>query len=479
MREIGCVLGLAFVIGSACTVDETAPDGSGAGQGGEAPSLGGSSGASDSAAGIAGESTSSSAGASGAAAGASGAVGAPGKDGGVAGERSASGGAAGQGGTGAHSGAGGEVEATGGYAAEGGTPATTPELPPWEPPPGCRLVSETGAADGCRVSLDCARPQTFSCKPQADGTWQCLRGYGRASPIVITGLGGLGACHSAANFFLTGEDEVFSGEDVCSLESDSSTTACRRSRPCERSAAPGSGVSGKLAHRKTINCNGTPLRCSCDTGSLYRIEGLEPAVACERALEYCGAPNPIPTEFKDCVVTDALVDYLDNVCRAESSCSAVTELEPGIYPAFDPMIECDERGECWCRPSLSGPSASFETGEPTLGEDVTTCLNWLPACSPPLPTGPVEPSTCVNNEASVNELRGFCSLQRYCDRRASLGGKPVTMESITNIHCQLEDDGVWCRCNGEFGERFLNDAPYPDACVAALPHCPDPLDAIN
>jgi hypothetical protein len=250
-----------FVIGSACTVDETAPDGGGAGQGGEAPSLGGTSGASDSVAGTAGESTSSSAGASGAAAGTAGARGGT--------SDAVGGGAAGSEG-GVPAGAGGEVAAAGGYAAEGGAPATTPEPPPWQPPPGCKLVSEgMRIGGGCSVTLSCAAQRgTFTCAPQTDGTWQCRTGYGRADTIGITGLVGLGACHSAVNFFLTGEDDVFSGEDVCTLEYESSTTACRRSRPCERSAAPDSGISGKLTHRKTINCSGTPLRCSCDTGSL-------------------------------------------------------------------------------------------------------------------------------------------------------------------------------------------------------------------
>jgi hypothetical protein len=173
------------------------------------------------------------------------------------------------------------------------------------------------------------------------------------------------------------------------------------------------------------------------------------------------------------------VDYLDNVCRAEASCSALTELEPGISDAFVPLIECDEDGLCGCQPSESAPWVYFNTGEPTQGEDLGTCLNWLPACTPPWPTGPVEPSTCVNGQVSVDESLGQCGMRRSCERRASLDGKPVTMKSATDIHCELQDDGVWCRCNGQLGRGFLIDASYPDACIAALPHCPDPLDALD
>ncbi len=482
MREIGCVLGLSFIIVSACTPDESGEPGDGeAGQGGQgseqtesggsAP-FGGNGGAGAGTGGVIG--------------GEGGGAGEPPVTGGACHAGASSGGSSGTGakpgeggeaGAGANSAEGGEAGA-GANSGEGGEGGATPELPPWHPPDGCTVRSQTMGASGCSLDLDCAGQESISCNLRASGAWECHSAFTEAAPLEITGLVGPRVCQSAANLFLTGEDDIFSGEEQCELElQQSSPTACETRQRCELSADPSTRVSGKVTRRQFVICSGTPLSCRCDTGNRYRVEGVGPAAACEQLFERCDEPNPEPTGQEDCVVTDAYPDYLDNVCRGEAEC--VAELEPGIFALYDPMIECDEDGYCECLSSATSNGAKwayFFNGEPTQGEDAGACRKWVPYCAPPVEFVPTGTATCTNRPVNVREDNGSCTMQRICAGPALLIDQPVVSLAGggMNITCAEGDDGVRCRCTSR-GETFLVDAPYAEACTAAVELCEDPV----
>ncbi|MDQ2644312.1 MAG: hypothetical protein M3020_10885 [Myxococcota bacterium] len=470
MREIGCVLGLSLIIVSACTLDESGEPGDGeAGQGGQGSEQTESGGSAP----LGGN--------GGAEAGSGGVLG--GEGGGGAGEPPVTGGAChagtssgGSSGAGANAGEGGKGGA-GANSGEGGEGGVTPELPPWQPPGGCTVRSQTMSASGCSLGLDCAGQESISCNLRASGAWECRSAFTEAAPLEITGLVGLRVCQSAANLFLTGEDDIFTGEEQCELElQQSSPTACEKRQRCERSAAPSTGVSGRATRRQFVICTGTPLSCRCDTGNRYKVEGVEPAAACEQLFDRCDEPNPEPTGEEECIVTDAYPDYLDNVCRGEADCTA--ELEPGIFALYDPMIECDEDGYCQCFSSATAINpkwAYFNNGEPTQGEDGDTCRKWVPYCAPPIEFVPTEGATCTNGPVSVREDNGSCTMQRTCTGPALLQDQPVSLgRGSVSITCAQGDDGVRCRCSSR-GETFLVDAPYAEACTAAVELCEAPV----